>query len=116
MDLMAFFMRCKTNENNHLNYLSDNQSKNKIKSMNISKRILIVVVIASIAMACKKDETICTSDQVVDQTRGDADQTLPITNSVNISTSGSDRIITSNSIPSHEVGLLTRTSHQLFGW
>ncbi len=51
------------------------------------------------------DDTGCESDQVLDSSRGACDQTLVFTNSYSETTSGSNRVISSNSIPEHRVGL-----------
>lgn len=50
------------------------------------------------------DDSGCESDQVLDDSRGACNQTLAFTNSYNQTISGTNRIITSNSIPEHLVG------------
>lgn len=50
------------------------------------------------------DDSGCVSDQVLDSSRGDCDQTVAFTNSFNQTILGANRIITSNSIPEHMVG------------
>jgi len=47
----------------------------------------------------------CSSDIAFDQSRGNCNETLKVTSSFNVSVSGSNRIITANSIPNHKVGL-----------
>jgi len=47
----------------------------------------------------------CVSDQTLDDSRGACDQTLSFTNVYNETISGNNRIITTNSIPDHRVGL-----------
>ena len=51
------------------------------------------------------DDSGCESDQVLDSSRGACDETLAFTSSYNQVISGTDRVITSNSIPEHMVGL-----------
>ncbi len=88
----------------------------------ISKLTKSIVLIASISIAiisCKKDDpevvectttgTIipvdtCTTDQVLDGSRGPCGETLSFTPQYSESVSGTTRTITSNSIPSHMVG------------
>ncbi len=55
----------------------------------------------------------CTSDKSVDQSRGACGQTLSFSNAFSISTSGSNRVITSNSIPNHMVGLFGPVPNRL---
>ena len=50
------------------------------------------------------DDSGCESDQVLDSSRGACNETLAFTNSYNETISGTNRIITSNSIPEHMVG------------
>ncbi|WP_229720517.1 YHYH protein [Winogradskyella helgolandensis] len=50
------------------------------------------------------DDTGCESDQVLDSSRGACNETLVFSNLYNQTISGSNRIITSNSIPEHMVG------------
>jgi len=51
------------------------------------------------------DDSGCVSDQVLDSSRGACNQTLAYTNSYTELSSGTNRVITSNSIPEHNVGL-----------
>ena len=61
--------------------------------------------------SCSKDDdstdnsTTCTSDQVLDTSRGACTQTLSESNTYSETISGATRIISSNSIPNHMVGL-----------
>ena len=50
------------------------------------------------------DDSGCESDQVLDSSRGACNETLVFTNSYNETISGTNRIISSNSIPEHMVG------------
>lgn len=75
-----------------------------------SSTLICGLIISSITalQACKKDETTtveCVSNQVLSATRGACDQTLTFTSQFNQAISGTTRTITSNSIPSHQVGL-----------
>jgi hypothetical protein len=47
----------------------------------------------------------CTSDKVVDKSRGACNETLTLVPSVKIEIVGTNRVITANSIPNHKVGL-----------
>lgn len=47
----------------------------------------------------------CTSDQLIDQSRSACNETLSFSNAYSETISGSNRIINSNSIPNHRVGL-----------
>jgi YHYH protein len=49
--------------------------------------------------------TVCTSDKVVDKSRGECNETLTLFPSVKIEIVGTNRVITANSIPNHKVGL-----------
>ena len=56
----------------------------------------------------KKDDNsceYCTSDQVLDNSRGACNQTLSFNSLYNENIQGNNRIITANSIPNHDVGL-----------
>lgn len=56
----------------------------------------------------KKDDNSCQycyTDQVLDNSRGDCNQTLNFNSLYNETTQGNNRIITANSIPNHNVGL-----------
>lgn len=84
------------------------------------KTVVFVLAVASIAMiSCKKDEInieecttsvpetpidTCTTDQVLDATRGACGVTLTFTSQYSESISGTTRTITSNPIPNHMVG------------
>ncbi|MBK8627334.1 MAG: YHYH protein [Saprospiraceae bacterium] len=57
--------------------------------------------------------TECTSDKVVDKTRGACNETLTIVPSVKIEIVGTNRVITANSIPNHKVGLFGNVSGSL---
>lgn len=62
-------------------------------------------------VACSKDDDSttstqdCTSDQMLDPSRGACNETLSETPSYNENTTGGNRVISSNSIPNHKVGL-----------
>tara|TARA_B100001778_G_scaffold330298_1_gene332555 strand:+ start:67 stop:1029 length:963 start_codon:yes stop_codon:yes gene_type:complete len=71
---------------------------------------LLLIVITFFFTSCEKDEVensieSCTSDLVFDQSRGECIYSLSISPSFTMLISGSDRIITSNCIPNHMVGL-----------
>ena len=56
----------------------------------------------------KKDDNsceYCTSDQVLDDTRGECNQTLNFNSLYNENIQGNNRVINANSIPNHDVGL-----------
>ena len=56
----------------------------------------------------KKDDNsceYCTSDQVLDDTRGECNQTLSFNSLYNENIQGNNRVINANSIPNHDVGL-----------
>jgi hypothetical protein len=63
-----------------------------------------------------EEETIvteCTSDKVVDKSRGDCNVTLTLTPSVKMEIVGTNRVITANSIPNHKVGLFGNVAGSL---
>lgn len=55
----------------------------------------------------------CTSDKVVDKSRGACNETLTIVSSVKIEIVGTNRVITANSIPNHKVGLFGNVAGSL---
>ena len=58
--------------------------------------------------SAKKEDNSCNycySDQVLDNSRGECDQTLNFNSLYNETIQGNNRIITANSIPNHDVGL-----------
>jgi hypothetical protein len=55
----------------------------------------------------------CTSDKVVDKTRGACNETLTLVPSVKIEIVGANRVITANSIPNHKVGLFGNVAGSL---
>lgn len=59
--------------------------------------------------SCNKDNeesnSDCSSDQIIDYSRGDCDQNLTPSSSYSETTSGNNRLINANSIPNHLVGL-----------
>lgn len=76
----------------------------------------ITVLVISALISCKSDEidfgtpteifgSNCETLQNLDSTRGNCDQTLNASASYNEALSGTTRVITSNSIPNHAVGL-----------
>lgn len=83
----------------------------KMKKVVINAMLLGLIVSAILCGACSSDgndsvsDTACTSDQVLDQSRGDCNETLTFTPSVSFSESGTNRVITTNNIPNHKVGL-----------
>jgi hypothetical protein len=91
-----------------------------MKSINylFSGTLILLISLSS----CKKDDvdnssssptTGCTSDQVLDTSRGACDETLSFSSSVNETISGGNRVITANSIPNHKVGLFGNFSGSL---
>ncbi len=75
------------------------------------KQFLILSSAIISLVSCSKDDdnttpTInCTSDQVLDNTRGACNETLPYNSEFTQSTTATTRTITANSIPDHLVGL-----------
>ncbi len=75
------------------------------------KILTITALVVFLVTSCNKDDdsttptTNCTSDQVLDDTRGDCNETLPFNSEFVQSTSATTRTITANSIPDHMVGL-----------
>jgi len=71
--------------------------------------ILSITLIGIIVFSCKKDDETttsnCSSDQVLDNSRGACDQSLSFTSQYNESIQGTVREISSNNIPDHMVGL-----------
>ncbi|MBK9567510.1 MAG: YHYH protein [Saprospiraceae bacterium] len=55
----------------------------------------------------------CTSDKVVDKSRGACNETLTLVPSVKIEIVGANRVITANSIPNHKVGLFGNVAGSL---
>lgn len=82
-----------------------------IKKINIKVVVFLLVIITFVSCSSDDakgdDETTsdCISDQVLDSSRGVCDQTLSFVNSYTETISGTNRVITSNSIPEHMVGL-----------
>lgn len=70
----------------------------------MKKLFIPLSVTALLIVSCNKNDD-CVSDQTVDTSRGAANQTLPWTSNYSESVSGTNRVITANSIPDHEVGL-----------
>jgi len=79
-------------------------------SLKISIHILISIVFISCS---KNDSSYCSSDQSIDNTRGLCNINLSLSNQYNESISGNFRIINSNSIPNHKVGLFGNTQGAL---
>lgn len=80
-----------------------------MKDSKLRLGILLCFLISIIA--CNKDDDTtstdegCSSDQIIDTSRGACNETLSETPTYSETTSGSNRIISSNSIPNHMVGL-----------
>jgi len=68
---------------------------------------IIIWVLLILFCACDSDDDLqnCTSDQLLDTSRGACTETLPFNSQYDESTSGSIRTILANSIPNHMVGL-----------
>lgn len=84
--------------------------------MGIFRELLVVLFLAMVTVisSCtkKSDDSVQVTSDCTDvmsiqdiSNRGSCDVTLPYTNQVSITVSGSQRVITSNSIPDHKVGL-----------
>jgi hypothetical protein len=77
--------------------------------MNLQKISLLIFSFLLIFSCHKNDDDtapqICSTEQVLDNTRGDCNETLQFTSQFQETTSGTTRTITSNSIPNHMVGL-----------
>ncbi|MDA0177376.1 YHYH protein [Mesoflavibacter profundi] len=79
----------------------------------------ITALVVFLVTSCNKDDdnttptTNCTSDQVLDDTRGACNETLPYNSEFTQSTSATTRTITANSIPDHMVGLFGSGSGSL---
>ena len=86
-----------------------------MKSLN---GFVVMLALFMSAVACKKDDDNdnestpstdeCTSDQQLDQSRGDCNENLSFTSQYSEAVSGNTRTITANSIPGHKVGLFGR--------
>ncbi len=89
----------------------------------MSRILGILFLILVVFMSCSKDNestttddtsiTECSSDQLLDSSRGACNETLPYTNSFIEVVTGTNRIISSNSIPNHLVGLFGNSSGSL---
>lgn len=76
------------------------------------------IVFMILFLSCNKseepvEEQNCTTDQVLDDTRGVCNETLPFDSSYHQTISGSVRTITANSIPNHKVGLFGKVAGAL---
>lgn len=76
----------------------------------ISNKILLFTICLILCISCNKDDdstttTTCTTDQVLDNSRGACDETLTFTSQFTETSSGTSRTITANNIPNHMVGL-----------
>ena len=73
------------------------------------KKLLLSLVYTSLFLfSCQEEgplSTNCSSDQAFDNSRGNCTESLSISPSYNESIAGTNRIISSNSIPAHIVGL-----------
>lgn len=71
--------------------------------------LILTIGFLILTVSCNSDDDIttgdCTSNQTLDTSRGNCNETLSFTPSYNETISGTNRIITSNSIPNHMVGL-----------
>ena len=88
--------------------------------MKYSKLTLSLVICSFASLSsCNKDDDstvvhdTCTSDQVLDKSRGACTETLVASPVYNESISGTNRIISTNSIPNHLVGLFGQVSGAL---
>lgn len=78
------------------------------------QKTLTLVLIGLLLFACSDDEktstvtTNCTVSNTIDKSRGDCGQTLTASNAYSAKVEGVNRVISSNSIPSHKVGLFGR--------
>lgn len=69
-------------------------------------KVWFTIILLIPFVACEKENPEeCTVEKQLDSSRGECNQTLAFTSQVVISEEGSNRIITSNSIPQHQVGL-----------
>ena len=73
------------------------------------KKLLLLFVPLVVLFGCENDneEVIsnCVSDLEIDQSRGDCNESINFTSEFNITTTNNERIISSNNIPDHLVGL-----------
>lgn len=74
--------------------------------------ILLPITFFVLLIACKKKAD-CVSDVEFDQSKGDCSESLTYTSEYSENISGSNRIITANSIPDHQVGLFGNVSGAL---
>lgn len=91
--------------------------------MKYSKLIISLAIGSTLTfISCNKEEdtietttncSSCTSDQTIDQSRGACDETLSDSPLFSHTISGNNRIITSNCIPNHKVGLFGRVPGSL---
>ena len=80
----------------------------KIRFSNLS----LVMVAVMLLLGCSTDDNVitqesqnCSTDQVLNTTRGDCNVTLPFTSQFQETISGTTRTIAANNIPNHSVGL-----------
>lgn len=76
----------------------------------MKKTVLNLIVLTTLAYGCSTTDdnvtdTDCFTDQALDDSRGNCDQTLAFAMQYNETVSGTIRTIASNSIPDHNVGL-----------
>ena len=73
------------------------------------KKILILIIPLAFLFSCENDneEVIsnCVSDLEIDQSRGDCNESINFTSEFSMTTTNNERIISSNNIPDHLVGL-----------
>lgn len=81
--------------------------------MTLLKTSIHILISIAFISCSKNDSSYCSSDQSIDKTRGLCNINLSLSNQYNESISGNFRIITSNSIPNHKVGLFGNTQGAL---
>lgn len=77
----------------------------------------LIIFIAACGTDDTTDDTVnepdCTSDQALDASRGNCDETLSESSAFEMTISGNDRVISANSIPNHKVGLFGQVQGSL---
>ena len=82
------------------------------------QRTIILFIACIVSYGCQEetlpvDATTCVSTQTVDRSRGECSQTLTITPLVSMVLTATERVIQSNNIPNHKVGLFGRVTGSL---